>query len=84
MTKPRKSNAVPQAARGADNNRAVHGSDHDDNDSTLVPLGIRLRAEQMAELRRLASELEMDQVTIIRRGVDLGIEWAKERLAKLG
>jgi hypothetical protein len=38
----------------------------------------------MAELRRLASELEMDQVTIIRRGVDLGIEWAKERLAKLG
>lgn len=50
----------------------------------LVPMAIRAEKRQRDELDLIAKGLMMHKADLIRKGLDLGIEWGRERMAKLG
>lgn len=50
----------------------------------LVPMAIRVEPTQRANLDKLSKGLMMHKADIIRKGLELAIEWGEERLKRLG
>jgi hypothetical protein len=61
------------------------GSSHASQDNAwMVAMGIRITPQQRDELERLSKGLMMHKADLVRKSLDLGIEWAIARMAVLG
>jgi hypothetical protein len=84
MTQTGSLNNKKKAARAGDKPRGArngaHGGAHSADDSTpLVPLAIRVKASQADALEALSKELLVSKAVLVRKSLDLGIEWARNR-----